>query len=114
MSKTDAYVPAAEGMLAYLIGKVNPALARRIAAGGRIETAVIGLGRQGTRHAALMKQFGTVVAAAVAPGRGGATVHQDIPVYDSVARMLARHPDIAAVSVWRHYSTAADARARSI
>jgi len=110
----NGYVPAADGMLAYLVGRVRAKLAKRIAATGKISTAVIGLGRQGTRHAGLMRQFGTTVSAAVAPGRGGTKVHQDIPVYDTVADMLAEHGDIAAVSIWRHYSTAADAAIEAI
>jgi len=114
MSSDSSYVPGGEGMLAYLIAQINPKLAARITASGRIETAVIGLGRQGTRHAGLMKEFGTTVTAAVAPGRGGATVHQDIPVYNSVGDMLRKHPHVAGVSVWRHYSTAADATIEAI
>jgi len=114
MTRDNGYVPAAEGMLAYLVGRISPALAKRIASTGRIETAVIGLGRQGTRHAGLMREFGTTVSAAVAAGRGGSNVHQDIPVYNSVAEMLAEHPHIAAVSIWRHYSTAADAAVEAI
>jgi len=110
----NGYVPAADGMLAYLVGKVSKKLAKRIASTGKIDTAVIGLGRQGTRHAGLMRDFGTTVTAAVAPGRGGAKVHTDIPVYNTVADMLVDHPDIAAVSIWRHYSTAADAAVEAI
>ncbi len=106
--------PIAEGMLAYLVGKVRPALAKRIAKRGCIDTAVIGLGKQGTRHAGLMKDFGTTIAGAVAAGQGGTRVAETIPVYDSVAEMLAEHPDIAVASVWKHYSTAADATIEAI
>ena len=35
----NGYVPAADGMLAYLVGRVSPKLAGRIAATGKIETA---------------------------------------------------------------------------
>ena len=103
-----------DGMLAYLVGRIRPGLVERIRETGRIETALIGLGRQGTRHAGLMKDYGTCVTAAVAPGRGGSTVHEDVEVYDSVASMLKRHPDVALVSVWKHYSTAADAAIEAI
>ena len=70
MSSTST-IPVRNSMFAYLVGKVRPALAARIAREGRIETAVIGLGKQGTRHAALMKDFGTTIAAAVAAEKGG-------------------------------------------
>jgi len=110
----ETYVKAADGMLAYLVGKVRPELADRIRRTGRIETAVIGLGRQGTRHAGLMKAFGTTVAAAVAPGRGGTRVHETIDVYDSVAGVLEAHPDVAAASIWKHHSTAADAAIEAV
>jgi len=114
MGSQNGYVQAADGMLAHLVGKRRADLVRRLASGGAIETAVIGLGRQGTRHAGLMKGFGTTVTAAVAPGRGGTKVHQVIPVYNTVAEMLKKHPHIAAVSIWRHYSTAADAAIEAI
>ena len=113
MSSTS-YIPVRDGMLAYLVGKVRPALAARIAREGRIETAVIGLGKQGTRHAALMKEFGTTVAAAVAAEKGGSRVAESIPVYNTVADMLAAHPHIAAASIWKHYSTAAEATIEAI
>lgn len=108
------HVASSEGMLAYLVGKIRPKLAGRIRKTARIETAVIGLGRQGTRHAGLMKEYGTCVAAAVAPGRGGSRVHEDIDVYDSVAEMLKAHPDVALASIWKHYSTATDAAIEAI
>jgi succinyl-CoA synthetase alpha subunit len=108
------YTPVREGMLAHLVAKVRPALAARIARKGLIETAVIGLGKHGTRHAALMKEFGTTVTAAVAPGQGGTRVSETIPVYETVAGMLAEHPDIAVASVWKHYSSAADAAVETI
>ncbi len=104
-----SHIAPAEGMLAYLVGRTRPKLARSIARTGRIETAVIGLGRQGTRHAGIMKEFGTQVTAGVAPGKGGSRVHETIPVYETVRKMLSTHPDIAAVSIWKHYSSAAEA-----
>ncbi|MFH1131664.1 MAG: hypothetical protein V1754_10035, partial [Pseudomonadota bacterium] len=68
MSEKTSYINPAKGMLAYLVGRVRPDLAARIATKGRIETAVIGLGRQGTRHAGMMRDYGTTVSAGVAPG----------------------------------------------
>ena len=56
-----------------------------------------------------MQEFGTVVAGGIAPGRGGERIHETIPVYDSVADTLAAHPNLAAVSIWRHLSSARDA-----
>ena len=107
-------IPTAEGMLAYLVGQRRPDLAQRIAETGRIETAVIGLGRQGTRHAQLMRDFGTTVTAAVSPDEGLARVHETIPVYATMAEMMDNHPDIAAVSIWKHFSTAAYAAIEAI
>lgn len=49
------HIASSEGMLAYLVGRVRPKLATRIRKTGRIETALIGLGKQGMRHAGLMK-----------------------------------------------------------
>lgn len=113
-STQNPYIPATEGMLGYLVHRVRPELVDRIAEEGRVETAVLGLGRQGTRHAGLMAEFGTTVTAAVAPERGGTHVHETIPVYNTVAEMLDAHPAIAAASVWRHYSTAAEATIEAI
>jgi succinyl-CoA synthetase alpha subunit len=108
------FVHPSEGLLVHLVRQVNAKLAKRIAKRGRVETAVIGLGRQGTRHAGLMKEYGTHVAAAVAPGQGGTRVHETIPVYETAADMLREHPDIALASVWKHYSSAADATIEAI
>ncbi|MCR4405143.1 MAG: hypothetical protein NUW06_07740 [Candidatus Acetothermia bacterium] len=107
-------IQAGEGLLCHLIGQVRPDLARHIKETGEIETIVIGLGAQGTRHAGLMQEFGTLVKAAVAPGRGGTRVHETIPVYDTVAECLEEHPHIAAASVWRHYATAKEATIEAI
>jgi succinyl-CoA synthetase alpha subunit len=96
-------------MLCHLIQYARPDLVEVIAETQRIETAVVGLGRQGTRHAGLMREFGTTVTAGIAPGRGGQRIHEVIPVYDSVTECLEEHPHIAAVSIWRHYSSARDA-----
>lgn len=102
-------IPAHEGMLCHFIKYARPDLVKRIEKTQKIETIVVGLGRQGTRHAGLMQEFGTTVTAGIAPGRGGQRVHETIPVYDSVTECLEEHPNIAAASIWRHYTTARDA-----
>ncbi|MHC4860839.1 MAG: hypothetical protein ACYTDY_12205, partial [Planctomycetota bacterium] len=84
-------IAAHEGLLAHLIRSVRPDLYETVERTGRVETAVIGLGGQGTRHAGLMQKFGTNVAAGVAPGRGGERVQETIPVYDGVAECLEAH-----------------------
>ena len=109
-----AKIGAKDGMLAYLVGRIRPDLARRIEKTGRIETGIIGLGQAGGRHAGLMLEYGTSVTAAVAPGQGGTRVHETIPVYETVAEMLKAHPAISAVSIWKHYTTAADAAVEAI
>lgn len=98
-----------KGVLHYLIKKVRPDIAANIEKTGTVETIVVGLGGQGVRHAGLMQEFGTNVTAGIAPGRGGTRIHETIPVYDSVRDCLDEHPNIAAASIWRHYSTARDA-----
>ncbi len=50
-------------------------------------------GREGSRHAQYMLQYGTKVVAGVTPGRGGQTV-QGIPVFDTVEDALRKIPDI--------------------
>jgi succinyl-CoA synthetase alpha subunit len=102
-------VPAHEGLLCHLIKHARPDLVARIAETQQIETIVVGLGRQGTRHAGMMRDFGTTVTAGIAAGRGGQRIHETIPVYDNVADCLSEHRDIAAASIWRHYSSARDA-----
>jgi succinyl-CoA synthetase alpha subunit len=107
-------VPADQGMLFYIIGSTRPDLAKKIKQTGIIETVVIGLGGQGTRHAELMQQYGTTITAGIAPGRGGTRLLETIPVYDTIAECLKEHPNIAVASVWRHYSTAKDATIEAI
>lgn len=102
-------LPVEEGMLHYLVEKVRPGLAKRISQSHKVETIVIGLGSQGTKHAGIMHSFGTTVTAGIAPGRSGSRIHEIIPVYDNVKECLEEHPDVAAASIWRHYSTARDA-----
>jgi len=107
-------IRAREGLLAHLIGKVRPDLLPVIEETNTIETAVIGLGGQGTRHAGMMRQFGTTVSAGIAPGRGGERVAETIPVFDSIAGCMEAHPNLAAVSIWRHFSSARDAALEAI
>jgi succinyl-CoA synthetase alpha subunit len=102
-------VPAHQGMLCHLIRHARPDLVQHIADTQRVETLIVGLGSQGTRHAGLMRDFGTTVTAGIAPGRGGQRVHETIPVYDTVADCVEEHPHVAAASIWRHYSSARDA-----
>ena len=98
-----------EGMFYHIIKKIRPKLADEIKKKGKAETIVVGLGRQGTRHAELMKEYGTNITAGIAPGRGGTRLLETIPVYNSVEECLDEHPNIAAASIWRHYSMAKNA-----
>ncbi len=111
---TDPRINATDGMLFSIVRKIRPDLARRVAASNRLDTIILGLGGQGTKHAGLMHDFGTSVVAGVAPGQGGTRVHEVIPVYDSVRACLKEHPNVVAASVWRHYSTAKDAAVEAI
>ncbi|MBD3235214.1 MAG: hypothetical protein GF330_00730 [Candidatus Eisenbacteria bacterium] len=108
-SQTMQRIPADQGMLCHLIQHARPDLVSKIAETQQVDTIVVGLGRQGTRHAGLMRDYGTTVTAGIAPGRGGQRIHETIPVYDSVADCLEEHPHVAAASIWRHYSSARDA-----
>jgi len=110
----DEKVKATEGMLYHIIRKVRPQLAERVARTGRLDTIILGLGGQGSKHAGLMHDFGTSIVAGVAPGGGGTRVHEVIPVFDSVRECLEEHPDVVAASVWRHYSTAKEAALEAI
>lgn len=102
-------IPVDQGMLYYFIKKIHPALANRISEEGKIETMVVGLGGQGTKHAGIMRDFGTTITAGIAAGRGGGRIHEDIPVYNSIRECMNEHPYIAAASIWRHYSSAREA-----
>ena len=97
-----------QGVLYHLIKKVRPELASYIQKTKEIETVIIGLGSQGTKHAGLMRDFGTNVTAGVSLGRGGTRIHEIIPVYDRVKESLKEHPNIAVASIWRHYSGVRD------
>jgi len=102
-------VRADQGLLYHLIQQLRPELAKHIKEKGKIDTIVVGLGREGTRHAGLMQDFGTRIVAGIAPGRGGTRVHEIIPVYDTVAECLQYHPYVAAASIWRQFSMAKEA-----
>jgi succinyl-CoA synthetase alpha subunit len=45
-------------------------------------------GREGTFHALACREYGTQVVAGVTPGKGG-TIHEGIPVFDTVAAAVA-------------------------
>jgi len=107
-------IKATDGMLYYIINKIRPELAMKVAENNKLETMIIGLGGQGSKHAGLMNDFGTEVAAGVAPGKGGSLVHESIPVYNSIKEALKEHPHIVACSIWRHYATARDAAIEAI
>lgn len=102
-------IAADQGLLFYLIERIRPDLAKDIAQTKKIETMVVGMGRQGTRHAKLMQDYGTTIICGVAPGKDGTRVHETIPVYETAKEALKFHPNIAVASIWRHYSTAKDA-----
>jgi len=107
-------INATDGMLYYIVNKIRPDLAKRIQKTNKLETMIIGLGGQGSKHAGMMYDFGTTVACGVAPGKGGMRVHEVIPVYNSVKEALDEHPDIVAASIWRHYVTAKDVALEAI
>lgn len=107
-------INATEGMLYYIVEKIRPKLAEKIKKTNELETMIIGLGGQGTKHAGLMKEFGTNVTAGVAPGKGGRRVHETIPVYNTIQETLENHPNIVAASIWRHYSTAKNSAVEAI
>ncbi len=110
----DARIRATDGMLFYFVEKLRPELAARVSKSGRLDTIILGLGGQGSKHAGLMHDFGTSVVAGVTPGGAGTRVHEVIPVFDTVKDCLAEFPDVVAASVWRHYSTAREAAIEAI
>lgn len=109
MEITNLPLGSDQGLLFYLIEQVRPELASHIRKNMKIETMIVGLGNQGTRHAGLMMDYGTNVTCGVAPGRGGTRVHETIPVYNNSREAIEKHPNIAVASIWRHYSSAKDA-----
>ncbi|MBI4039570.1 CoA-binding protein [Candidatus Daviesbacteria bacterium] len=52
-------------------------------------------GKEGSKVALQMQNYGTKVLAGVTPGKGGEEVH-GVPVYDTVAQALKNHPGINA------------------
>ena len=64
-------------------------------------------GREGGRHTAFMREYGTKVVAGSTPGKGGTSVN-GIPVYDSVAEAAAEH-EIDATIIFVPPAGAADA-----
>lgn len=56
-------------------------------------------GKEGRRAIQAARNYRTYVAAGVTPGKGGQTV-DTVPVYDSVAQALARHPSINTSAVY--------------
>lgn len=65
-------------------------------------------GKEGSRHAYLMKKYGTKVVAGVTPGRGGQEVN-GIPVYDSVQDAISDHPEINTTIIFVPARFASDA-----
>ncbi len=53
-------------------------------------------GREGSFHARLCKEYGTKIVAGVTPGKGG-TVHEGIPVYNSVMEAVEKEQADASV-----------------
>jgi len=51
-------------------------------------------GREGSFQTKLMKEYGTKVVCGVTPGREGASV-EGLPVYDTVRKAIAEHPDVS-------------------
>ena len=100
---------ADKGLLFHIVEKNRPELANHIRESNEIETMIVGLGNQGTRHAGMMMEYGTKITCGVAPGRGGTRVHETVPVYNTAADAMKNHPNIAVASIWRHYSSARDA-----
>ncbi|MEP6470431.1 MAG: succinate--CoA ligase subunit alpha [Acidobacteriota bacterium] len=57
--------------------------------GRETRLAVQGLtGREGSFHALASREYGTAVVAGVTPGKGG-TIHEGIPVFDTMAQAVA-------------------------
>ena len=55
--------------------------------GRRTKVLVQGLGREGSFHAARMKEYGTQVVGATKPGKGG-TTQDGIPLFDTVSQAV--------------------------
>ncbi|MDW7977482.1 MAG: succinate--CoA ligase subunit alpha [Candidatus Caldarchaeum sp.] len=70
-------------------------------------------GRQGMFHTRSMIKYGTQVVAGVTPGKGGQRV-DGVPVYDSVAEAVEKHPEINTSMVMVPAPYAADAVLESL
>lgn len=101
-------VPVDQGMLYFLIKQIRPELADHIKNTNEIDTVIIGLGRQGMKHAGLMNEFGTKITAGISSGQGGTRIYEVIPVYDSISECIKDYPNIAIASIWKHYSAVKD------
>ena len=93
-----------DGLLFHILSHLRPDVAESIRRSGRVETAVIGLGSQGARHAGLMRDYGTEITAGVSKARD--RVLGTVPVYGSVRECVLKHPEIAIASIWRATLTA--------
>ncbi|MHA1983628.1 MAG: citrate/2-methylcitrate synthase [Candidatus Hodarchaeales archaeon] len=98
-----------QGLLFYLINRGRPDIGKNIKEKNEINTLLVGLGRQGTRHAQLMTEYGTKITCGVHPGREGTKLLETIPVYNTATEAVKNHPNIAVASIWRHFSTAKEA-----
>ena len=103
-----------EGLLYHLIKNKRPDIGDNIIETNEINTLIVGLGRQGTRHAQLMTDYGTKITCGVHPGRGGTKLLETIPVYNNASEAVKNHPNIAIASIWRHFSTAKEATVETI
>jgi succinyl-CoA synthetase alpha subunit len=70
-------------------------------------------GKEGIRACRESLSYGTKVVAGVTPGKGGQKV-DGVPVYDTVARALAKHPEINASFITVPGSLAKDAALEAI
>ena len=65
-------------------------------------------GKEGSKAAKQMRDYGTKVVAGVTPGKGGETV-EGIPVYDTLEQAKKAHPEINATSIYVPPAGAKDA-----
>ena len=56
-------------------------------------------GKEGSRAAREMAQYGTKVVAGVTPGKGGQTTEEGAPVFDTIAEAVRRFPSIKATLI---------------